>query len=190
MKILMVGLSLILLVGCSRQPIAPRWAIASKHEIDMEVFKWSREKMDTAKAADGLTPEIEEQISTYEKLQRVLTEKDMERRGYGAMRRPPGMPEPAEAKEDYQTLSNRVATMRVPIAAVLERRSRQAAKLRDEFSTEKLIAEYAKGRFDLVVDVDPSFARGNVLYREAPETLNITDGVIDLFKKKASLAKD
>jgi hypothetical protein len=97
MKILMVGLSLILLVGCSRQPIQPRWAIASKHEIDMEVFKWSRDKMDDLKKAEGLSPQIEEQISTYETLQRVLMEKDMERRGFAPIRRPPGMPQPAAA---------------------------------------------------------------------------------------------
>jgi hypothetical protein len=94
------------------------------------------------------------------------------------------------SNEDYETLSNHVASLKAPIADILDRRARQSAKFRDEFSTEKLIAEYAKGRFDLVVDVDPSFARESILYRTAPETLNITDGVIDLLKKKASVAKD
>jgi hypothetical protein len=45
-----------------------------------------------------------------------------------------------------------VAAAKAPLADILERRSRQASQYRGQFSTESLIAEYAKDRFDLIVD--------------------------------------
>ena len=55
-----------------------------------------------------------------------------------------------------------------------------------EFSTESLIAEYARGRFDLVVDSsDEHMSRSAVLYRTNSEVLDITDGVLKLFREKA-----
>jgi hypothetical protein len=197
----MIGFGLtLLLAGCSRQeqthreeatkdtaakgPEPVRWAFANKREIDSAISQWSRTKMEDFKKSEALPPEKEEQVRRYEALQSELMRKQME-----AMRRrfppPPGAPGPAPDR-DYETLSNQVAEARAPIADIVDRRSRQASQYREQFTADKLVGEYAKDRFDLVVDSsDQVFSRSAVLYRTSGEVLDITDGVIKLFKEKA-----
>jgi hypothetical protein len=169
---------------------AVRWAFANKREIDSSIFQWTRDKMEEVKKSEGLPPETEQKISQYEALQSELTRKEMEGRGFMLPPRMvrPGVPAPSVSAPDesYETLSNRVIAARAPIADILERRSHQSARYRNEFSTEGLIAEYAKDRFDLIVDSsDEHMSRSAVLYRTNGEVLDITDGVIKLFKGKA-----
>ena len=166
-----------------------RWAFANKREIDSAIFQWSRDKMEEVKKSEALPPETEQKISQYEALQSELTRKEMEGRGFVLPPRMvrPGVPAPdvSAPDESYDTLSNRVAAAKAPIAEILERRGRRAAQFRDQFSTENLIAEYAKDRFDLIVDSsDEHMSHSAVLYRTNGEVLDITDGVIKLFKEK------
>ena len=161
-----------------------RWAFANKREIDSAVFQWSRDKMEEVKKSEALPPEMEQRVRQYEALQAQLMHKEMEARG---IRLPPrvGTPDVSVPDESYEALSNRVAAAKVPLADILERRSRQASQFRGQFSTESLIAEYVKDRFDLVVDSsDERMSRSAVLYRKNGEVLDITDGVLKQFKEK------
>jgi len=161
-----------------------RWAFANRREIDAAIFQWSRDKMEAAKKAEALPPEVEQQVRQYEALQTRLMYKEMETRGFRLPQRV-GATDVSVPDESYETLSNQVAAARAPIAEILERRRLQASQYRDQFSTEKLIEEYVKDRFDLVVDSsDEHSSRSAVLYRASGESMDITDGVIKLFKEK------
>ncbi len=205
MRIQLVLVACLILTGCSapkedqsevlkeleaikaklaEKPSETRWAFANKREIESAVMQWSSKKTEAAKRAEGLAPEIEEKVRRYEGLNSELMRKRMESMRMGFPGRPGGY-DAALTNSDYVELSNKVAEARAPIAEVLERRNHTAAQYRDQFSVEKLIAEYAKDRFDLVVDSsDMNFSRSAVLYRKSGEALDITDGVIKLFTDK------
>lgn len=168
----------------AEKPPQTRWALANKREIESAVTQWSSKKTEEARRAEGLSPEIEEKVRRYEGLNSELMRKRMESMRMGFPGRPGGY-DAGLTNSDYVDLANKVAEARAPIADVLERRNHTAAQYRDQFSVEKLIAEYAKDRFDLVVDSsDMNFSRSAVLYRQSGEALDITDGVIKLFTDK------
>ncbi len=191
-----------------------RWAFANKREIDSAIFKWSQKQTEDLNTSEALSPEIEEKIRQYQILQSELARKQMDKRmaamGVRLPQRaiPPlealasaganvtnpiiAIPQkatPLEASafdKDDEALSKRVAEAKAPIADILDRRKCQAAKYRDKYSTDKLIAEYVKDRFDLIVDSsDERNSRTAVLYRKTSEVLDITDGIIKLFQEKA-----
>jgi hypothetical protein len=206
MKTLLLLATCIILVGCGRQSESHRevadkaeagerdgavsresslrWATANRREIESAVNEWTRNKIEDTKKSEALSPEVEEKIRQFEALQSELTRRQME-----SMRMrlplPPGTGAASPDKE-YEALANRVAEAKAPIADILDRRNRLASQYREQFATEKLIAEYAKDRFDLVVDSsDSRFSRSAVLYHKTGEVLDITDGVIRLFNEKA-----
>jgi hypothetical protein len=164
-----------------------RWAIANKSEITTFIYKWSRDKMEQIKKTEALPPETEARISEYEALRMELLQ----------MRMPPtrplrapsesAHPEPSAADKEYEAMSKRVTEAKAAIAAIVDHRERQAAQFREQYSIERLIAEYVKDRFDLVVDSsDERFSRSPVLYRTAGEVTDITEGIITLMKAKAA----
>jgi hypothetical protein len=161
-----------------------RWAFANKREIDSAVLKWSLSKMEDANKAEALSPDMEDKIRQYEALQTELMHKRMEAM---RLRMPPrtlGAEAPAPDK-DYEALAARVAEAKAPVAEIVDRRSRKSGEYREQFSADKLVAECAKGRFDLVVDSsDERFSRSAVLYRANADVLDITDSVIKYFKEK------
>lgn len=166
------------------QPV--RWATASKRQIESAISEWTRIKTDEANNSETLTPEQREQIRSYEALSSELMQKRMAQRRFPGMM-PPGDPINPEADKDYQALSQKVEAAKAPIADLLERRSRLYSQLNDRYKPETLIAEYAKNRFDLVIDVsEMSFNRSSVLFSRSGEALDITDGVIQLFKAKTA----
>src|SRR4051794_19169335 len=65
----------------SRQGVPVRWAVASKHEIETAIFRWSREKMEAVKKTEALSPEIEAKVLQFESLQAELMRKKMEMMG-------------------------------------------------------------------------------------------------------------
>jgi hypothetical protein len=77
-------------------------------------------------------------------------------------------------------LAKKVAEAKEPVAAIVDRRNRQAAQIREKYSVDRLAAEYAKGRYDLVVD-----SNEKVLYRSAGEVPDITEGIITFLIEKA-----
>jgi len=161
-----------------------RWAFANKREIESAIFQWSRDKLEESRKAEAFSPETEEKIHRYESLQAQLMRKQMEMRGLKLPLRT-GAIGASSPDTDFLTLSNQVAEAKAPIADVVERRSRQGAQLREQYKIDRLISEYAKDRFDLVVDSsDERFSHSAVLYRTSGEVLDITEGVIKLFKEK------
>lgn len=163
-----------------------RWGFANKREIESVIFQWSRDKMEEARKSEALPPETEQKVREYEALQSQLMQKEMEARGL-RLRLPTAASVPAISAPDesYETLSNRTAAAKAQVADIVERRSRQASEYRRQFSMESLVATYALGRFDLVVDSsDEHMSRSAVLYRTNGEVLDITDGVIKLFREK------
>ena len=139
--------------------------------------------MEEAKKAEKLSPEVEEQIRQYEVLAAELNKKEMEMRmknEFPAQR--PGSAAPTGDK-DYDALTQKVAEAKAPITDIIDRRSRQSMQYYSQYTTEKLVAEYVTNRFDLVVD-SSSPGGSAVLYRKSDEVLDITDGVIKLFKEE------
>lgn len=89
---------------------------------------------------------------------------------------------------EYLTLSNKVNEARAPIADILARRNQVAAESYRKFSVEQLIADYAKDRFDLVIDssdmIHASPFRAPIVYQKSGEVLDITDAVIKSVSEK------
>ena len=165
----------------SKQTESVRWAFANKREIESAISQWSSKQVEEARRAEGLAHEVEETIRTYESLQAELNRKRFEPMRMGFQPRFDSI----NTNADYILLSNKVVEARAPIAEILERRSQTATKYREQFAVEKLVAEYVKDRFDLVVDSsDAQFSRSPVLYRKSTEVLDITDGVIKLLNEK------
>ena len=167
-----------------KRPEKPRWALANKREIDSAVSQWNRARMEEFKKSEGLSPDIEEKIRKYEALEREFIQKQIASR---RLMLPPraGAPEPAVSDADYLTLSNRVAEAKAPVADIIERRNRQSSQYREQFTADKLVGEYAKDRFDLVIDSsEQTFGRSPVLYGATAEALDITEAVIRLFNQK------
>jgi hypothetical protein len=167
-----------------------RWATANKSQISTAIYVWSREKMEQDKKAEALPPETEAKISEYEALKMELIRMPMGRHlPTRTLRFPPPVtvpqpsdsarPEASAADKEYEALSNRVAEAKAPIAAIVDRRERQAADYYRQYSVEGLIAEYVKGHYDLIVD-----SQERVLYRTPGEITDITEGVMALFKEK------
>ena len=161
-----------------------RWAFVSKRESEMSISEWSRDMQEAARKAEVLTPEMEGKVRQYDSLQAEFNQKRMEGMRYRMPQ--PGMPGEIPAQDkDLEALNHRLAEARAPIADLLERRSVQAAQFQKQYTVEKLVAEYAKGRFEVVVDSsDSGYGRSPVLYRSADEVLDITAGVLRLFKEK------
>lgn len=86
---------------------------------------------------------------------------------------------PAEEAE-LEALAKRVAEAKAPVAGIVDRRAQIMAQAFKSQLVEELVAEYAKGRFDLVMDKEEK-----VLYRTAGEVPDITQGVLKLFRERA-----
>ena len=201
-RYLLLSTAYLILVGCGRQVekqdnrevlskldalrsdlangkgLPVRWAFANKREIESVVFQWSRDKMERLKTSEALSPEVEEKIRHYESLQNELMQKRMEVMRARFPPRVPSAEAPAKDK-DYETMARKVAEAKAPIEDIVERRSRQAEQYRNEYSANRLIAEYVKDRYDLVVD-----SNEKVLFRTAGEVPDITEGIITLFREK------
>jgi len=164
------------------QPI--RWATADKRAIESAVNEWNRQQAEAAKSQENLTPEQLDQVRNYEALSAQLMNKRFGQRRFAGLM-PPGGPGNAESDKDYEALAHKVEAAQAPIADILKRRAEIYSKISDQHKVEQLIAEYAKDRFDLVVDSsEAGFNRSAVLYSHAGESLDITQGVIKLFQDK------
>jgi hypothetical protein len=164
-----------------------RWATANKAEITTAIYQWTRAKMEQLNKSEALPPETESKIQVYEaqklELMRMrIPLPPMPLLPTRQLRLPAGFerPEAPATNLDYEAMSKRVAEAKAPIAAIVDRRERQAAQFREQYSVERLVAEYAKDRCDLVLDT-----RGKVLYRSGDEVPDITEGVLTFFKEKA-----
>ena len=99
-----------------------------------------------------------------------------------SVRTGPPSPPFMHARSDpaYGKLAATVAEARRPVAEIIERRARRSNEL--QYPIGELVEEYAKDRFDLVID--RAALEYSVIYRRTPEVTDITQGVIDLFRAK------
>ena len=90
------------------------------------------------------------------------------------------------SEKEYLALSVRIEQARGPIASILERRYRRAQQFRNQYTPDKLVADYVGDRFDLVIDSSDQYSFNKpVLHQSSGEVLDITDGIIKLFKQKS-----
>jgi hypothetical protein len=167
------------------QPNSVRWAFVNRREIETAISQYSFSKMNTA-TNDYLSPEMAAKLADYDRLQGQLARARM------VQMRPKNFPAPQipdfPLTTNYEELAQEVEKARGPVADIIERRNRRLAQYRDEFTPDKLVAEYVKGRYDLVVDSsDQMFGRSAVVYRGAGDAPDITDGVLKLLKEKSKL---
>lgn len=171
------------LAAHQNQPV--RWATVNKRQIESAISEWTRAKTEEAKSKETLTPEQAEQVRNYEKLYADQMQKRMSQHRFPGMM-PNGPVNTPESDKEYQALTEKVEAAKAPIADILERRNRLYSQINDQYKPEKLVAEYAKDRFDLVVDASEAvYNRSAVLYSHSGEAIDITDGVIRLFQDKA-----
>jgi hypothetical protein len=168
-----------------------RWATADKSKITTAIFVWSQEKLVESRAAEALSPEVEAKVNEYEKLRNALMLKGGRIRSIPTrpIRLTPGAASPSpqpqvalpqtEAEKDIEALTKRVAEAKVPVADIIERRESLAAQLRAKYTVEALTAEYAKDRYEVVVD-----SREPVLFKSTEFVADITEGVLALLKEK------
>ena len=186
-----------------------RWAYANKTGIRTAIYAWTRERAEELKRAEALPAETEAKVAEYEALRMELLRKPPQRfvpdrtlRGTNAGALPfpsvPGAvatpstviqaaarPAPTEFEKEYEALSRRVAEAKAPVAAIVERRSQLAAKYFSETFLEELVGEYAKDKYDLVVDTQDKDAYfKSVLYHAAREVPDVTVGIIQFFRSK------
>jgi len=170
----------------TNRPSSIRWAFADRRVIESAIESWSQEQIEKAMRAEVVSAEEAEKLKQYETLSNEL----------GRMQYPNptyinhlGLPMTSgidtNKQSEYDALSARVAQARVPVASVLDRRDREAERIRKQFTPDELTAEYVGDRFDLVVDSsDSNSYRTVLLYRSSGEAVDITDGILKLFKQK------
>ena len=90
--------------------------------------------------------------------------------------------EPTALQKEYNELAKRVEEAKRPVADVIDRRHRESAQLSQKYSAENIVAEYAKGKYDVVADT--SFGGRGLLYSSSGDILDITQGVINYFNNK------
>src|SRR5437764_10708304 len=96
------------------------------------------------------------------------------------MMRPGQAPEePTAEQKAYNELSEKAAEAKVPIADIIEQRDRERTQLNQKYSVEKIVAEYAKGKYDVVVE--SGLGSRGVLYSASGDVVDITQGVIAYF---------
>lgn len=162
-----------------------RWAVANKREIESAIYQWQRDKTETLKKADALPPETEEKVRQYDALNSQLMNKHSEAIRSHVFSAPGSKIESTPAEKEYQAFAQQVAEAKKPIAEIVDRRAQQAAAFRKEFSVANLAAEYAKDRFDLIVDSsDERFSNSALLYRTGGEMTDITGGILKLLQEK------
>lgn len=90
-----------------------------------------------------------------------------------------------EEEKAHEALTRRVAEAKAPVAAIVDRRNELTARYHSTQFLDQLIADYAKGRYDLVVDGsnESSFSRP-ILYRTAGEVTDITEGILQFLRER------
>ena len=186
----------------------PRWATVDRDRLRNAIHALGREKLETHKQAEKLTPEQVMQVEKYEELNQQLLRLPL--RQYSSPVRaallppmPPAnltggqapqlvsaIPPPPgkaanEADKEREELARRVAEAKAPVATIVDRRSQITARYyAGEFLT-NLIADHVKGRFDLVVDADSRYSSDRtILYRAAVNAPDITDELLQFLRER------
>jgi hypothetical protein len=97
------------------------------------------------------------------------------------------MPQPLQTDDsDVQALREKIAAAKAPVASFIDRRDHQEALFREQFKIGPLIAEYVKGRYDLVVDSSgKQLSEDAALYHVDTEVPDLTEGILGYLKEKS-----
>lgn len=163
-----------------------RWACASKSDINTVIYQWIQSKTDEARAGEKLSPDVKVKVAEYEALLRQLTQMRISHPQLMMIRpvRAGQVPEePTADQKEYNELAKKVEEAKTPVADIIDKRYRDSMQLNQKYSVENIVAEYAKGKYDVVVD--SGFGGGSkVLYSNSGDVVDITQSVIAYFKDK------
>lgn len=174
-----------------------RWAYANRRELQSAVYTVVRDRMAAFNKSEQLTAEVTQQIQQYDALRGELMHQEMEaaQKRMNAMRwpRPPSQPASAPIPQpppgddlDIKALREKVAAAKAPVASFIDRRNHQEATLREQFKIDRLVADYVKGRYDLVVDsTEKQLGEDAALYHTGSEVPDITQGIIAYLEERA-----
>jgi hypothetical protein len=167
-------------------PPPVRWACANKSEINTAIYLWTAAKTAEAKAAEKLSPDVKAKVDAYEVLENQLNQMRIR---HSELMMPPMMIRPGQApqeptaqQKEYNELAKRLEEAKQPVADIIDRRHRESTQLYQKYSVENIVAEYAKGKYDIVADTS-SGGRG-LLYSSSGDILDITQSVINYFNNK------
>lgn len=183
----------------AKRPAPVRWATADREKLSRALFEQGRKHLEEFMQAEKVSPEQRAQIAAYEALNQQLIikprppsvptlpplpPKELSAR-LPASVSPPTPPAPTVAEQEYAALAKRVAEAKAPVAALIERRAQITGKYYGREFMEQIIAEYAKDRFDLVVNSDrmSSYDRP-LLYRTSAEAPDITEVLLQFFRDR------
>jgi Skp family chaperone for outer membrane proteins len=163
-----------------------RWACANKNDISTVIYQWTAGKAEEARAAEKLSPDMKTKVAAYETLANQWNQMRMSHPAL-MMVRPmrPGQQapeEPTAEQKEYNDLAKKVAEAKQPVADIIDRRNRESTELNQKYSVENIVAEYAKGKYDVVAD--SGFGGHGVLYSSSGDVMDITQSVINYFKDK------
>lgn len=173
----------------------PKWAVADGNRIRSEISMWNSKKTSEQRVEFVVPPELADAYAIYTGLSRQLGRKrdalmrekrqELEKVLGGDSRRHGGYPmfdgHDLETDDpEYHKLVDEVEAARIPVESILNRKSPPSYE--SKYTKENLIREYAKGKFEIVVDV--SFENRDQVYSADSERLDITQAVIDLFESK------
>jgi hypothetical protein len=171
--------------NANTNPSPLRWACANKSDINSVIYQWTAAKTDEARAAEKLSPDVQAKIAAYEALANQMNQMRMSHPALMMVRpmRPGQVPEePTAEQKEYSDLSKRVEEAKQPVAEIIDRRNRESMQLHEQYSVENIVAEYAKGKYEVVVETGLG-SRG-VLYSSSGDLVDITQSVISYFKDK------
>ncbi len=185
----------------------PRWATVDRDRLRTAIYALGREKLEAHKQTEKLTPEQAAEIEKYEQLNQQLLRLPLRQfslpvrsavlpplppanlTGGQAPRLAAAVPPPTkaanEADAEREELALRVAEAKAPVAAIIDRRSQISMRYNTSDFLEKLVADYVKGRFDLVVNVDSRYSGDRtILYRASVNAPDITDELMLLLRER------
>ena len=189
-----------------------RWAIADREKIQSVLDAHAQAQSAALEKAEGVSPEIRAKLAEYETLNREL----MEKLQLSLLTRfvptrtlrplpnlsdftvppiaPPTNPSPPEVSTEakaYAALGERVAAAKAPVAHIVDRRLQLFAKYHGREFLEQLVSEYAKGRYDLVVEANGrTSSERSVLYNSAAgPPVDLTEEIIKFFREREQKSK-
>lgn len=185
----------------------PRWATADHDRLRSAIYALGREKLEAHKQTEKLTPEQAAQVERYEQLNRQLLhlpprQFSLPVRAASLPPLPPAnltggqtpqlvaaVPPPPgkaanEADREREELARRVAEAKAPIAAIIERRNQISTRYNTSGFLENLVADFVKGRFDLVVNAGAHAPERTILYRASVNAPDLTDELLQFLRER------
>ncbi len=193
-----------------------RWAIVDREKIKTILATHAQTQSAALEKAESMSPEIRAKIAEYETLNRELMDRwqfslptrfvqtrplrpfpnvsDFVDPPLGPSVAPPTNPSPPEVSAEakaYAALRERVAAAKAPVAHIVDRRLQLFAKYHGREFLEQLISEYAKGRYDLVVEANGrTSSERSVLYNGAAgPPHDLTEEIIKFFREREQKTK-